>query len=268
MLTTWTLTEHKTERNNAFVTLVFGYSVVALLYQNKAAFGINSFFGKAVLGLIQAFSFNWIYFEIDAANIHTHAIRRHVLSSIAWTVAHLPFIMSFVLAGASLSRLVLVHDCINTDPETLGEDYIGRSEHEIPIGLRWFYCAGLGIALIFMAAISLSHVHKKIENQRINKRPRLAVRVVVGIALICLPLAESLTSLQLICITTGLVVFTLILEVGGSTSTECNFWTDKRKCKYSAECRIKRKTIEAALKSGATVDVAEVIKDDGGEKGY
>ncbi|KAG7004680.1 hypothetical protein G7Y79_00024g056300 [Physcia stellaris] len=139
--------EHKTERTNAFVTLVFGYSVVSLLFQNNAAFGINAFFGKAVLGLVQAFSFNWIYFEIDACNIHTHAIRRHVGSSITWVTIHLPFIMAFVLAGASLSRLVLVHDCINTDPETLGENYIGRSEPEIPIGLRWFYCGGLGTAL-------------------------------------------------------------------------------------------------------------------------
>ena len=34
--------EHKTERTNAFVTLVFGYSVVVLLYQNGVAFGINA----------------------------------------------------------------------------------------------------------------------------------------------------------------------------------------------------------------------------------
>lgn len=33
--------EHKTERMGAFVTLVFGYSVVALLYQNQAKFGLN-----------------------------------------------------------------------------------------------------------------------------------------------------------------------------------------------------------------------------------
>ena len=44
--------EHKTERTNAFVTLVFGYSVVALLFQNREP-GINAFFGKAILGLIQ-----------------------------------------------------------------------------------------------------------------------------------------------------------------------------------------------------------------------
>lgn len=143
--------EHKTERTNAFVTLVFGYSVVALLYQNRAAYGINAFFGKAILGLIQAFCFNWLYFEIDGWNIHRHAIRRHMASSMIWIIIHLPFIMSYVLAGASLSRLVLAHDCMDADPETLTEAYMGRSEAEIEPFLRWFYSAGLGIALFCMS---------------------------------------------------------------------------------------------------------------------
>ena len=72
--------EHKTERTNAFVTIVFGYSVVALLYQNQAPYGINAFFGKAILGLIQVFTLNMIYFDIDSHNISTHAIRRHSVS--------------------------------------------------------------------------------------------------------------------------------------------------------------------------------------------
>jgi low temperature requirement protein LtrA len=72
--------EHKSERTNAFVTLIFGYSVVALLYQNAASFGINAFFGKAVLGLIQAFCLNTIYFEIDGDSLFQHAIRRNVIS--------------------------------------------------------------------------------------------------------------------------------------------------------------------------------------------
>jgi len=72
--------EHRIERTNAFVALVFGYSVVALFYQSSVAFGINGFFGKACLGLIQSFIFNWIYFEIDNFNMHTHAIRRHFVS--------------------------------------------------------------------------------------------------------------------------------------------------------------------------------------------
>ncbi len=72
--------EHRIERTGAFVTLVFGYSILSILYQSKVAFGINAFFGKAVLGLIQAFAFNWIYFEMDSFNLHKHAIRRHFVS--------------------------------------------------------------------------------------------------------------------------------------------------------------------------------------------
>jgi len=34
--------EHRTERTGAFVSLVFGYTVVALLYQNQASFGMNA----------------------------------------------------------------------------------------------------------------------------------------------------------------------------------------------------------------------------------
>lgn len=35
---------------------------------------------KAILGLTQAFCFNWLYFEIDSFNLHYHAIRRHNVS--------------------------------------------------------------------------------------------------------------------------------------------------------------------------------------------
>lgn len=59
--------------------------------------------------------------------------------------------MGYVIAGASLSKLVLAHDCSNTDVETLGEAYVERSEEEIAVGLRWFYCCGLGVALLSMS---------------------------------------------------------------------------------------------------------------------
>ena len=95
-----------------------------------------------VLKLLKAFAFNWIYFEIDAWNLHTHAIRRHVFSSILWITCHLPFIMAYVLAGAALSRLVLATDCADADEHDLTETYVAKSEHEISDALRWFYCCG------------------------------------------------------------------------------------------------------------------------------
>ena len=69
----------------------------------------------------------------------------------AWMTAHLPFIMGYILAAASLSRLVLATDCRDANVEDLTEAYISNSQQEVPIGLRWFYCGGLGIALLCMS---------------------------------------------------------------------------------------------------------------------
>jgi len=55
--------------------------------------------------------------------------------------------MSYVLAGAALSKMVLAHDCRNANPDTLYETYAVRSKPQISQGQRWFYCAGLAIAL-------------------------------------------------------------------------------------------------------------------------
>ena len=69
----------------------------------------------------------------------------------AWMTAHLPFIMGYVLAAASLSRLVLATDCHDANPEDLTEAYISKVETELPTGLRWFYCGGLSVALLCMS---------------------------------------------------------------------------------------------------------------------
>lgn len=84
----------------------------------------------------------------------------------------------------------------------------------------------------------------------------------MAIILACLPLADGLSSLQLISTTTGLIVLALMIEVWGQTPREDCFWKDRRKCKYSAECRVKRKAVEDALKAVVTIDVAELTKND------
>ena len=248
---------------------MFGYSVLAILFQSRSSFGINAFFGKAVLGLIQAFCFNWIYFEIDNYGIHVHAIRRHWFAGLLWSNCHLPFIMGYILAASTLSRLVLAHDCANADPETLGEEYLEESDGHVGHGLRWFYCCGLGIALIFMAIISASHTHKKLPRSRLNKRPRLAIRVCIAIAIICLPLAKSLTSLQLIATTTSLVVCVLSLDLFGNTCQGDPFWLggfrhdELRDCTYTSHCPIgkrRRRELQKAYARGEKVGVADVVK--------
>ncbi|KAG8893810.1 hypothetical protein FRB99_001697, partial [Tulasnella sp. 403] len=221
--------EHKTERTGAFVTLVFGYSVVGLLYQNRASFGINAFFGKAVLGLIQAFCFNWMYFDIDASHHHLHAIRRHMFSAMIWLAAHLPFTMSFTLAGAALSRLVVAHDTENTSVESLTEVFQERSEEHLADALRWFYCGGLSVSLVFMTIISSTHIHSPLATQRLRKGTRLAFRLAIAAILMCLSLATHLDSLELVGTCTSLTVLTLAVDIWGTSCKKESFWGGEAK---------------------------------------
>lgn len=236
---------------NAFVALVFGYTVVAILYQSTVN-GIDDFFGKAAMGLLQAFCFNWIYFEIDGANLTTHAIRRHKMSAFVWSMAHLPFIMAFVLAGAALSRLVVAHDTPSSHLEGLTEEYEERSTAEITQGIRWFYCAGLGVALALMGMIALSHVHKEAPGLRLKKRWRLMARFCVAIILICLPLAHNLNSLDLIGTVTALIVFVLVTELWASSCCTENLFQRSNPCQYVGQCG--KKEMEAFVRGGKEVD--------------
>ncbi|KAI4946479.1 hypothetical protein J4E91_007167 [Alternaria rosae] len=262
--------EHRIERTNAFVTLVFGSCVLGLLYQSSVAMGINAFFGKAVLGLVQTFVLNWVYFEIDSFNLHTHAIRRHVFSALTWFSAHLPFIMSFVLSASALGVLVRAHDTASAPLDSLSETFIPRSEDHISEGLVWFYCGGLGISLLCLTIISATHVHRTIPNQRLRKPVRLLFRAAVSTVIITLPLAH-LDSLRLIATTTGLVVSVLMLELVGVACWGENFFWEKE-CKrdqatYSAKCAVKREELEKSFREGTVVDVEEIARREGGEKG-
>ncbi|ETI25999.1 hypothetical protein G647_02776 [Cladophialophora carrionii CBS 160.54] len=262
--------EHRTERTNAFVSLVFGYSVLTILYQSRASVGLNAFLGKGILGLIQAFAFQWLYFEIDHHGVHVHAIRRHWLSSTVWITCHLPFVLSYVLAAATLSKLVIAHDCANANVEELGESYQVKSVGELDQGLRWYYCAGIASALMTMTLLSYCHVHKRLQNPRLSKGPRLVIRTTIALAILLLPLAkDKLSSLSLIGISTALVSLTLAMDIFGMSSQGDRFWTggwcedSKRSTHYEARIRCsrrKKRDIIKALHRGETVRLDELLR--------
>lgn len=174
--------------------------------------------------------------------------------------------MAYVLAASALSKLVLAHDTPSAHAEDLLEPFEGRSEEHIPTALRWFYCAGLAIALMNMAAISLTHTYKSIPGTRARKENRLAYRMVIAIVILLLPLAgERLNSLNLVAITTCLVFSVLLAELAGSACTTHAFWGfggEKRKCTYSARCHVSKKELESKVKSGEVLNVAEVAGRD------
>jgi hypothetical protein len=172
--------------------------------------------------------------------------------------------MSFTLAASALSKIVLAHDTGEADPHDLLEPYSTRSEEELNIGLVWYYCAGLAIALSCMGLISLSHRSKTIPNARLKKSYRLVVRFLVAIAILLLPLAhEHLNSLELVATTTCLTVVVLLVDLAGSSCTGDAFWgfqQKKRDCKYSAKCTMGRKELQEKARTGETVNIEELAR--------
>jgi low temperature requirement protein LtrA len=215
--------EHLVSRLDAFVTLVLGYSVVSLLYQSATHNPLNNFFTKAILGLLQAFALNSLYFEMDTFNLYTHAIRRHNWYFVfVWIIVHIPLVMSLVVAGATISRLVLAHDCNHCPVSALAEPYATRSQPSILPGQRWFYCAGLGLATICTAIIASTHHYRRPDTGtwffQHRKNLRLVLRAVVGLVIVLLPVfaGERLDSVGLIATTTGLLHLCLFTDLAGN----------------------------------------------------
>ncbi|KAJ8115459.1 hypothetical protein OPT61_g2910 [Boeremia exigua] len=228
--------EHRIERTNAFVTLVFGSCVLGILYQSSAVMSVNAFFGKAVLGLIQAFTFNWIYFEIDSFNLHTHAIRRHVLSAMIWFSIHLPFVMSFVLSAGALAVLVRAHDCPDADVESLFETFVPRSEDHISAGLQ---CVDPYTP----------------ENPAPTHQEALSATF-PGIGCCCGHMSASSASQQP-------AVGSHIHGLGRL----CVSVRTVRKHLLGASCNVKKEELEKSLKDGTVLNVEEIAKREPGEQG-
>lgn len=171
--------------------------------------------------------------------------------------------MAFVLSASALAPLVRAHDCPDAPVESLYETFIPRSEEHISDGLRWYYCGGLGIALLCMAIIAFSHEHKKIPHMRLRKNWRLIFRVLVSIAIILLPLAH-LNSLELVGTTTGLVLAVLAVEIlGASCVGDSLLWDNKCKrgrTQYDGQCEARKSELEEAVMEGRVVNVEELAK--------
>lgn len=139
--------------------------------------------------------------------------------------------MGYIVATSALSTLVLATDVPGTSLEQLAENYRKKSEDHFGIGVRYFYCHGLAIALLFMGLISLSHSHRMPSRMRIPKIYRLANRLAVCLIMFLLPLAKKLHSTDLIAITLGLVAWVLLVELWGKSCKGDSFFDNGRNSK-------------------------------------
>lgn len=174
--------------------------------------------------------------------------------------------MAFVLGGGGLARLVVANDARNSHPDWLTEEYQERSENEIPDGIRWFYCGGFGVALLMMALISISHVHKEPEGIRLTKRFRLAARIAVAIVFVCLPLAHDLNSLELVGTVTGLLVLLLVGELWSASSCNEKLFGRDKACQYTGRCS--KGLLREMIKGGQEVNMDDLSNGKEKDSGH
>ncbi|KAJ7130167.1 hypothetical protein C8R44DRAFT_978325 [Mycena epipterygia] len=197
--------EHHIDRLGAFVTLVLGEMVVSVFFVTSGSVGLDRESGRAMLGLMIAFNLNWMYFGSPACEHFIHAIRRHWLAGFIFTTLHLPLCMSLLLASSAINRLVT--------SATLDSELGG--------GVKWFFGGGLGASVCIMATIGVLHKnlddeeglieHRTSKRRTLSRTVVLGTRYVAGIAMILLPLAEDLSSLQFLAIYVSITSF-LVLE--------------------------------------------------------
>ena len=156
--------------------------------------------------------------------------------------------MSYILATSAMTKLVLTTDVPSADASTLGSHYYPLAEDSIPDPIRFFYCYGLGIALLCMVGIALSHEHRQPPNLRWKKWQRLTNRVVISLIFFGLPWIRSLNSKELIATTMSLVLEILLVELWGTSCSDDPFVGERKGVcvRYKTHCC--KRDLKKALK--------------------
>ncbi|OXG80481.1 hypothetical protein C345_05169 [Cryptococcus neoformans A2-102-5] len=190
--------EHAVERLGAFVVIVLGEMVMNLVYTAvKGEIGVSHQFGKAALGLMVAWAINYLYMLPSEPNAeYEHALRHSWFSGICFTFFHWPLCASLILASAASGKMV-----VNDEVET---------------GVHWYWGSGVGLAIIFMAILDLTHQDLAPNQARIPRVIRALLALCAGLSLILFSLGtQHMTSTGVLAITVGITWFLLAFSIFG-----------------------------------------------------
>lgn len=182
--------EHQTERMGLLTLIVIGEIVVAFVFAKpRFLWTSNSSepqkpYAVTALGILIAISFQWIYFTIDSNEMLTHAIRRHVITGIAWNMLHTPLHAALVVVGASMYKIV--------------SEYSKDQSSVVDQGHRYFIAFGSASVIALFAVMVLQHESLD-QGCRLSLETRIFARscCVLGLVLVG-GLCNELNALELL----------------------------------------------------------------------
>ncbi|KAF2423690.1 hypothetical protein EJ08DRAFT_652575 [Tothia fuscella] len=196
---------HEIDRFAAFFIIVLGEFLYRIVVGSPAAIGFNLGLMRAIWTLVIAFCLNWLYVHGDGSLKMVHPLRHSIHHAFLWIFLHTPLVASLLAGG---------HAAANSASS--------KEYHHEEI---WLLGAGLGTGLICMWALaSLGACGDDMGTLILPKFARLALRPIVGIIFICIPLAHDLSITSIISIIMALMVLVVIWENITSLQRGAKFW--------------------------------------------
>ncbi|KAG8701445.1 hypothetical protein FRC09_005368 [Ceratobasidium sp. 395] len=131
--------EHFVERMAAFVVIVLGEIVLSVVYTaSEGQTGLSRVYGTALFALLVAFNFCWLYFDADCTTEFIHAMHRHWFTSVTYTNLHFPLCAALIIVAAATYKMT-------------------QHPNKITPVIGWYFSGGLGVALISLALIGITH---------------------------------------------------------------------------------------------------------------
>ncbi|KAG9126869.1 hypothetical protein FRC07_001617 [Ceratobasidium sp. 392] len=190
--------EHFSERMAAFVVIVLGEIVLSVVYvASEGQTGINRVYGTALCTLLVAFNFCWLYFDAECSQEFVHAMHRHWFTSVTYTNLHFPLCASLIIVAAAAYKMTQHPD-------------------KITPAIGWYFSGGLGVALISLALIGITHRGLDPKGTtRLGRFTQLGFRVAVGVIIFCLPVFTDVTALFMLGNSAGLTTLLVVEETFG-----------------------------------------------------
>ena len=203
---------HEIDRMAAFFIIILGEFVYSVVVGDPAGVGLTPGYAKAVCTLAVAFCLNWLYVSGDGSLHAAHPIRRSVPTAFAFFFLHLPMSAAFLIGGHIAA--------------------LGTRLDRFDGGQRWLLGGGLGIGTFCLWVYGMLFRSEDSTCLVLPKNVRIAMRFVVAIILVLLPLThDTLSATQLTVTIMGLFAFLTVWEtVGGLASGVKMFepWSEGR----------------------------------------
>ncbi|BGP15890.1 hypothetical protein JCM10213_003681 [Rhodosporidiobolus nylandii] len=158
--------------------------------------GIHLEYLRCILGLILAYCLNWTYADSDGSRTFLHALRRHWFTSVCWQQLHFPLSAALILVSVAVAGLV-------------------RSDTPSS-PTRWLFGGGLSIVMVVLTLLAtLNKPLDKAHSALLHRNLRLLARLVAGVVFALLPLADSLSSTEILAVVVGVLVLVCVVETVG-----------------------------------------------------